>query len=359
VKSAISDVPGVADLGIVKSGEVPNLLIEPRRDALARYGVALEELQHIIQAAMGGTVAGELWEGERRFDIVLRYPIDARNEVEKLKKLAVPIGGGLTIPLENLANIQIGFGRASISRENGKRYIGIRMNVRGRDLGTFVSEAQARVTEKAPLPAGIRIEWGGEFENKERAMARLLLVVPLAILITLVLLFNAFRRMAPAVLTLLNVPFAVIGGLAGLALAGMPISVAAAVGFISLIGLASLNGVLLLSAVIERRESGTTLDEAIVEGCVERLRPVLLTAALAALGLLPAALSRGIGSETQKPIAIVIVGGTMSAALMSLVVLPVMYKLWVRFAERFGIGVKAAASAAAAGTEEASPGPSG
>lgn len=341
VKNAIANVPGVADLGIVKSGEVPNLLIEPNRPALARFGIEVEELQHIIQAALGGTTAGELWEGERKADVVLRYPLAARNEIEKLRKLPVNIGDGRTIPLESVAQIDIGFGRASISRENGKRYIGIRMNVRGRDLGSFVSEAQHLVESKVPMPRGLRIEWGGEFENKERAMQRLLLVVPLAILITLILLFKAFGKMAPAVLTLLNVPFALIGGLAGLALTGMPISVAAAVGFISLIGLASLNGVLLLSAVIERRQAGQSLERAIVSGCVDRLRPILLTAALAALGLLPAAMSRGIGSETQKPIAIVIVGGTLSACFLTLIMLPVMYSLWSKLAVRLGIGNRA------------------
>jgi heavy metal efflux system protein len=238
------------------------------------------------------------------------------------------------VPLEALARVGVGYGRASISRENGRRYIGIRMNVRGRDMGGFVDEARAAVAQRAPNPPGVSIEWGGEFENKERAMARLLLVVPVALVITLVLLFKAFDSFSLAVLTLLNVPFALIGGVIGLFLAGMPLSVAAAVGFIALIGQASLNGVLVLSAIAEHRQRGERLRAAILGGCRQRLRPVLMTASLAALGLVPAALSRGIGSETQRPLAVVIVFGTLSACALTLVLLPVMYQLLARTTAR-------------------------
>jgi len=206
----------------------------------------------------------------------------------------------------------------------------VRLNVRGRDLGSFVEEARARVEKEAPVAPGMEIEWGGEFESKERAMHRLMVVVPIALLLTLLFLFKAFDSFALAVLTLLNVPFALMGGVWGLLASGMPLSVAAAVGFIALIGQASLNGVLVMSAVAERHRGGAPLDEAIVAGCRERLRPVLMTALLAALGLVPAALSHAIGSETQQPIAVVIVTGTLSACVLTLVVLPVMYQLWSR-----------------------------
>jgi cobalt-zinc-cadmium resistance protein CzcA len=208
------------------------------------------------------------------------------------------------------------------------------MNVRDRDLGSFVDEARARVQAQAPLQVGQAIEWGGEFENKERAMNRLLQVVPVALLITLLLLFNAFSSFSRAVLTLLNVPFALTGGIFGLWLADMPLSVSAAVGFIALIGQASLNGVLVMSAIVEKRHQGMLLDHAVVEGARERLRPVLMTAALAALGLVPAALSRAMGSETQRPLAIVIVFGTLSACVLTLVLLPVMYRLYAQRFER-------------------------
>jgi cobalt-zinc-cadmium resistance protein CzcA len=225
-------------------------------------------------------------------------------------------------------------GRASINRENGRRSIGIRMNVRGRDMGSFVEEARARVAAEAPLKPGMSVEWGGEFENKERAMKRLISVVPVALLLTLLLLFKAFDSLGRALVTLANVPFALTGGVLGLWLFGMPVSVAAAVGFIALIGQASLNGVLVTSAIAERRERGEHIDEAILNGCRERLRPVLMTAALAALGLVPASFSHAIGSETQRPLAVVIVFGTLSACALTLVLLPVMYRLYAPVAER-------------------------
>ena len=336
-KATIADVPGVADLGIVKSSEIPQLQIEPDRVALGRYGLDMEDFQHAVQAALGGQPVGVFWDGERRFDVVLRYPAAARDDAEKIRKLQVAVPGGVTIPLETLAHVTVGLGRAAISRENGHRYIGIRMNVRGRDMGSFVDEARARVAQAVPLPPGLSMEWGGEFESKERAMARLELVVPVALLITLVLLFNAFGSFPPAVLVLLNVPFALVGGVAALAWAGMPLSVSAAVGFIALIGQASLNGVLVLSAILEHRRGGRALDDAIRSGCRDRLRPVLMTAALAALGLVPAAMSHAIGSEVQRPIAVVIVGGTLSACALTLVVLPVIYRLYARAAERFPV----------------------
>jgi cobalt-zinc-cadmium resistance protein CzcA len=350
-KAAIAQVPGAADLGIVKSSEIPQIHVEPDRAALGRYGLDMEDFQHALQATLGGQPVGVFWDGEARHDIVLRYPAAARDDVEKIRKVRVAVQGGATVPVEMLARVTVGSGRAAISRENGHRYIGIRMNVRGRDLGSFVDAARAQVARDVPLPSGITMEWGGEFESKERAMARLALVVPAALLITLVLLFNAFGAFGPAVLVLLNVPFALVGGVAGLAWMGMPLSVSAAVGFIALIGQASLNGVLVLSAILEHRRAGTPLDDAIRAGCRDRLRPVLMTAALAALGLVPAALSRAIGSEVQRPIAVVIVGGTISACALTLVVLPVMYRLWARTLEQFAGSRRMARAASSQGID--------
>ncbi|MBL8956389.1 MAG: efflux RND transporter permease subunit, partial [Myxococcaceae bacterium] len=347
-KNAIAKVDGVADLGIVKSGEVPQLKVTPDRVMLARYGLSLGDFQHAFQTALGGRPVDTFWEGERRFDVVLRLPLSERNDVEKLQKLRIPTDSGTTVPLQSLANVEVGLGRASINRENGKRYIGIRMNVRGRDLGSFVADARAAVQREAPLPPTMAIEWGGEFENKERAMSRLATVVPIALLITLLLLFKAFDSFGRAMLTLLNVPFALVGGVFGLWVAGMPMSVAAAVGFIALIGQASLNGVLVTSAIVERREKGELLDDAIINGCRDRLRAVLMTAALAALGLVPAALSHGIGSETQRPLAVVIVFGTLSACSLTLLLLPVMYRIYAHTLERL-VPVAAPARPAAGG----------
>lgn len=336
VKAVIGQVRGVADLGIVKSGEVPQVRLEPDRIALARHGMALGDLQHVFQTAVGGRPVDEFWEGERKFDVVLRLPIGERDDLEKLRKLRVAVRGGVTVPMESLARLSTGTGRASINRENGRRYIGIRMNVRDRDLGSFVDEARSRVEREAPLQAGQTIEWGGEFENKERAMARLLQVVPVALLLTLVLLFKAFDDFARAVLTLLNVPFALTGGVCGLWLAGMPLSVSAAVGFIALIGQAALNGVLVTSGIADRLGAGEPLDRAVVDGALDRLRPVLMTAALAALGLVPAATSRAMGSETQRPLAVVIVCGTLSACVLTLILLPVLYREYAKRFERAG-----------------------
>ncbi len=321
IKQVLATVPGIADLALVKSGSVEQIQVQPDRVALARYGMTLGDFQHVFQTAVGGRPVDEFWEGERRFDVVLRLPSTERDDVEKLKKLRVAVEGGVTVPLESLARLSTGQGRASINRENGRRYIGIRMNVRDRDLGSFVDDARARVSAEAPLKSGQRLEWGGEFENKERAMARLGQVVPVALLLTLLLLFKAFDSFPRAVLTLLNVPFALTGGIFGLWLFDMPLSVAAAVGFIALIGQASLNGVLVMSGIVERQRAGLPLREA-----VEKLRPVLMTAALAALGLVPAAMSRAMGSETQRPLAVVIVFGTLSACALTLVLLPVLFQ---------------------------------
>jgi cobalt-zinc-cadmium resistance protein CzcA len=333
-KQVLSTVRGVADLALVKSGTVEQIQVNPDRVALSRYGMSLGDFQHVFQTAIGGRPVDEFWDGERRFDVVLRLPRVERDDVEKLKKLRVPVEGGVLVPLEALAHVTSGQGRAAINREDGRRYIGIRMNVRDRDLGGFVDEARARSAAEAPLQPGQRIEWGGEFENKERAMNRLLQVVPLALLLTLLLLFNAFNSFPRAVLTLLNVPFALTGGVFGLWLADMPLTVAAAVGFIALIGQASLNGVLVTSAIVERRHQGMLLDHAVLEGAKEKLRPVLMTAALAALGLVPAAVSRAMGSETQRPLAVVIVFGTLSACALTLVLLPVMYRMYAQRFER-------------------------
>lgn len=331
-KAAIEKVPGVADLGIVKSGNVPQLRFTPSREAMGRFGLSMDEVQHFLATALGGKVVGELWEGERSFDVVVRFPDRARDSVESIERLQAPTSSGALIPLASLGQASIGYGRASINRENGQRYVGIRMNVRGRDLGSFVDEARAQLAEKVQLSPGMSVEWGGEFESKERAMKRLAVVLPVALIVTLALLFNTFGSLTLAVLVLSSIPFALIGGAIGLWLLDMPVSIAAAVGFIALIGQAALNGVLVISAIEERRASGTSLDEAVFEGARDRLRAVLMTAALAALGLLPAAVSRAMGAETQRPIAVVIVGGTVSAALLSLVVLPVLYRLCARLA---------------------------
>ncbi len=323
--ATIGQVPGAADVGIVKSGETPQIAVRLDRAALARYNLDLGEVQNFIETAMGGHVASEIWEGERRFDVTVRLPRSTREDADSIRRIMLPLQSGQLIPLAAIAQVSMATGRAAITRENGRRYVGVRMNVRNRDLGSFVEEARTRVTQALSLPGGYEMTWGGEFENQQRASERLKLVIPLALLITFLLLFSAFGSVFDSALILLMVPFALIGGVVALAVAHMPLSVSAAVGFIALLGQAVLNGVLVVAAIRGRMAAGEGLRDAAMNGTRERLRAVLVTAFLASLGLLPAALSHAIGSETQRPIAVVVVGGTISAAFLTLVVLPVAY----------------------------------
>ena len=328
-KAALKTVSGIADLGIVKSGDAPQVQLKPKREMLGRFNLSMFEVQSFLGTALGGRTVASLWEQERVFDVVLRLPSSTRETIEELMSLRIPTQSGALVPLPFVADVHLGYGRAAINRENGQRYVGIRMNVRNRDLGSFVDDARRAVEQKVTPRPGMTMYWGGEFESKERAMARLRLVVPVALVVTFGLLFNAFRKLSLAVLVLLNVPFALVGGAVGLWAMDMPVSIAAAVGFIALVGQAALNGVLVLSSIEEERtrSPGMALDEAIERGATGRLRAVLMTAALAALGLVPAAVSRSMGSEMQRPMAVVIVGGTVSAALLTLLVLPAMYRL--------------------------------
>ncbi|HEX5100325.1 MAG TPA: CusA/CzcA family heavy metal efflux RND transporter, partial [Polyangiaceae bacterium] len=334
---ALSKIPGAADVGVVKSGETPQLAVHIDRAALARFDLDLGDVQNYVETAMGGHVASEIWDGERRFDVTVRLPPSSRTDIGAISRIMLPLKDGSLIPLSALADVTMGTGRAAITRENGRRYVGVRMNVRNRDLGSFVAEAQRRVGDEVKLPQGYQMTWGGEFENQERAMQRLKLVIPLALTITFLLLFSAFGSVFDAMLILLNVPFALIGGVVALAAAGMPLSVSAAVGFIALLGQAVLNGVLVVAAIRTRLGTGEPLYDAVFNGTRERLRAVLVTALLASLGLLPAALSHAIGSETQRPIAVVVVGGTLSAALLTLIGLPVSFYVASRIREALAL----------------------
>jgi cobalt-zinc-cadmium resistance protein CzcA len=333
-EDAIATVPGVADLGIVKASASPAIGVRLDRDALARYDLDMADVQDFVETALGGHTASQLWEGEKKLDVVVRLPPGTRDDVNSIRQLRLPLKDGALVPLSALGEVKVDMGRAAITRENGKRYVGIRMNVRNRDLGSFVAEAMNKVEAKAPMPIGYEITWGGEFENQQRAMKRLELVLPLALIITFLLLFSSFGTVWDALLILINVPFALIGGVLGLALAKMTLSVSAAVGFIALLGQAVLNGVLVVAAIRARRERGEPLWDAVVGGTQDRLRAVLMTALLASLGLVPAAMSHAIGSETQRPIAVVVVWGTVTAALLTLVVLPVTYYWATAWRER-------------------------
>jgi cobalt-zinc-cadmium resistance protein CzcA len=329
-RDVIATVPGAADVGVVKASESPQIVVHLDRDALPRYDLDMGDVQDYIETSLGGHVATELWEGQRRFDVTVRLPPASRSDLNSIRAIKLPLKDGSLIPLSAVAEVSLGTGRAAITRENGKRYVGVRMNVRGRDLGSFVEEARAKVSAAVPLGAGYEMTWGGEFENQQRAMARLKLVIPIALLLTFLLLFSTFGKLFDSLIIMAVVPLALVGGVVGLAVAGMPLSVSAAVGFIALLGQAVLNGVLIVSAIRTRLLGGEALESAVSNGTRERLRAVLMTALLASLGLLPAALSHAIGSETQRPIAVVVVAGTVSAAFVSLVALPVFYAAMCR-----------------------------
>jgi len=344
-EAEIARVPGIADPGIVKASEQPVIAVAPDRKALAHWDQDLGSLQSYLETALSGRTASELWDGEKRFDVTVRFPRASRGDVAAIRELRVPLKDGSLIPVSALARVGMATGPAAITRENGKRYIGIRANVRDRDLGSVIAEARHRVDQAVRLPVGYDMTWGGEFENQQRAMTRLALVLPLSLLLTFLLLYSAFSSAWDAAIILVNLPIALLGGLGGLALAAMTLSVSAAVGFIALLGQAVLNCVLVVSAIRARRDRGEALWTATVEGTRERLRAIVMTALLASLGLLPAALSHAIGSETQRPIAIVVVCGTVSAALLTLVVLPVSYywahtlRAWLR--RRLGVASEA------------------
>jgi cobalt-zinc-cadmium resistance protein CzcA len=325
IVNEVGKVPGIVDVGIVKAAEQPVIAVNPDRKALARWDQDLGSLQDYIETALSGHAASELWEGEKKFDVTVRFPKAAREDISSIRELRVPLKDGSLLPISALAGVNMATGPGAITRDNGKRYIGVRTNLRNRDLGSAIKEAQDRVAKNVKFPPGYEVTWGGEFENQQRAMKRLAVVLPLSIVLTFFLLFSAFGSVWDAMLIIVNLPIALLGGLVGLGMATMTLSVSAAVGFIALLGQAVLNGVLVVSAIRARRDRGEDLWTATIEGTRERLRAILMTALLASLGLLPAAMSHAIGSETQRPIAMVVVSGTISAALLTLIVLPVSY----------------------------------
>lgn len=318
----IAAVPGASDVDAVKIGGQTEVRAVLDRDAMARYGLNADDANTAISTAFGGATVGTAYEGDRNFDIVVRFAPDQRNAVDDLANLQVPLPSGGTISLGEIAHVSVQVGASRISRENGSRNVAIKANVDGRDQGGFVVDAQKAVAEQVKLPAGYTMTWGGQFENQQRAMKRLEVIVPIALLGIFILLFSAFRSVRSALLILAMVPFTTVGGVAALALAGLHMSVSAAVGFIAVAGISVQNGVVMLEHITHRYDNGDSYAVAVIEGAVDRLRPILMTALMAGLGLLPAALSSGIGSETQRPFACVIVGGIVSATLFMLVLLP-------------------------------------
>ncbi len=322
---------GVVRAYIDREGQLPQIRIDIDRDAAARYGINVGDIQDVIETALAGKGTSELWEGERHFSVTVRLAPQFRN-LEAIKRLLVNAPSGAQIPLAQLASITMASGALNIARENGTRVASVGIFIRGRDMGSVVSDLQA-ASKEVKLPTGYDIVWSGEFENQQRAMQRLSWVVPLSILVIFLLLFDAFNSFRSALLIIANIPFALIGGIVALAITGIPLSVSAAIGFIALFGQAVLNGVVILSHYNELRAEGMPLLDAVRQGSFTRLRTVLMTAMLAMLGLLPMALSHAIGAETQRPLAVVVIGGLVSATTLTLLLLPTLY-VW--FARRGG-----------------------
>jgi len=326
---SIENVPGVARSFIDRLGQLPHSIIEIDRERAARYGLNVMDIQDVIETGLGGKAATELWEGEKHFSVVVRLS-EPERALSRLKDILVDTPAGLHIPLAQVADFKTTGGAMNISRENGLRVLAVSVFIHNRDMGSVVNDMQAAVKKKVRLPSGYYVTWGGEFENQQRAMKRLSLIVPVSVFLIFILLFDAFKSVKSAVLILLNVPFALIGGILALLITGFPLSVSAAIGFIALFGQAVLNGVVMVSYFNQLRQDGASPYNAVMQGAQVRLRTVLMTALLAMFGLLPMALSHGIGSETQKPLAIVIIGGLISATLLTLIVLPTLYVLFNR-----------------------------
>jgi cobalt-zinc-cadmium resistance protein CzcA len=327
IEREIRSVRGVYRAEIDRQGELPQLLIDIDRERAARLGLNIDDIQDVIETALAGRAATSLWEGERRFSVTVRLPQE-RRAVVNLESILIPTPSGGTTPLSAVATIRESSGAMNIAREAGRRTMAIGIFIKGRDMGSIVADMKAVVDKKVPIPRNYSLTWSGEFENQERAMQRLAIVVPISLLLIFVLLFDAFASFKTAGLILINVPLALIGGFIALWLFNIPLSVSAAIGFIALSGQAVLNGVVMLSVFQQLRNAGYTVWDAVKEGALQRLRTVLMTALLAALGLLPMALSHDIGSETQRPLAIVVIGGLVTATLLTLVVLPALYVAW-------------------------------
>ena len=328
VLAAIRNVPGVKDVGILRNVGQPEMSIYVDKQKMAFYGVRVGDAEAVIEMAIGGKTASQLYEGERKFDIRVRYQPDFRKNEDDIGRLMVPTIRGDKIPLKEIADIKTLTGPAFVYRDKNKRFIGVKFSVRERDLGSTIAEAQRKVQEAVKFERGYEVEWTGEFENQVRASKRLGQVVPLSLAAIFVILFVLFGSVKDAALVLLNVPFALIGGILALHVTGTIFGISAGVGFIALFGICVQNGVILISVFNQNLKDGLNLDEAIADGVRSRIRPVVMTAMMAAIGLLPAAVSSGIGSETQKPLAIVVIGGLITATILTLLIFPIIYRFF-------------------------------
>ena len=347
IERTMETIPGASDVKLEQTTGLPIMTIQPKRDVMARYGLNVADVQEVIEIALGGKSAGEVFEGDRRFDIIVRLPEHLRTRLDVIERLPVPLPASngsddetaplrraslapAFVPLSEVAEISIAPGPNQISRENGKRRVVVTANVRGRDLGTFVADAQQAIAAQIEIPTGYWIEWGGQFEQLQSATKRLQIVVPVALLLIFLLLFTTFGNAKNALLVFTGVPLALTGGIVALWLRDLPHSISAGVGFIALSGVAVLNGLVMITFINRLREGGKPLDEAILEGALTRLRPVLMTALVASLGFVPMAIATGTGAEVQRPLATVVIGGLISSTILTLLVLPGLYRVFHR-----------------------------
>lgn len=330
----IRQVPGSADVAVETTDGLPVLNITMNREAIARHGINVDDVQQVIESAVGGGEVGHIIQGNKRFELVMRLAEKFRDSPEAIGRITVPSLSGAAIPLSELATIENEEGPVQISRENGERRVVIQSNVRGRDLGSFVEEVKSQIEKQLDLPAGYYLEYSGTYENLQSGRARLMIVVPVTFGLIFLLLFTALHSVKQAAIVFTGIPLAVTGGILSLFFRGLPFSMSAGIGFIALFGIAVLNGVVLITFINHLREKGTPLYEAVVEGCLLRLRPVLMTAAVASIGFLPMALARGAGAEVQRPLATVVIGGLITSTLLTLFVLPTLYNWLEKPVER-------------------------
>jgi cobalt-zinc-cadmium resistance protein CzcA len=334
VLNVLKTVRGIEDLGVLRNLGQPEFRIELDQQKMAFYGVNTVDANSVIEMAIGGKAATQLYEGERKFDVRVRYQKEYRATQEAIENLMVPTNDGGKVPLKEISTIQTLTGPAFIFRDNNTRHIAVKFSVRERDLGSTIAEGQDKVNKLVHLPDGYTMTWNGEFENQQRATKTLSRVVPICLLAIFLILFITFGNAKDAMLTILNVPFALIGGILALHITGINFSISAGIGFIALFGVCIQNGVILISVFRKNLDEGMQLDQAIREGVISRVRPVVMTALMAMLGLMPAAIATGIGSETQKPLAVVVIGGLVTATILTLLILPAIYALEYKFMHR-------------------------
>ena len=328
LKGVLDKVPGVADLSLEANKGKPQLVINVNRDAAARYGINANDILDVVQAGIGGKAVSTVIDGTRRFDIQVWLAPEFRNSVQSISAIPIRTESGALLPLSDVATIELDEGYSFVRREQLQRYAVIQMDVKGRDVDSFVKEASAKIAQQVKLPEGYVIEWGGAFENQQRAMTKLAIIVPLTIGLIFILLYTAFNSLTYATLIIANVPFATIGGVVGLFITGQYLSVPSAIGFIAVFGVAMLNGIVLVTFLNDQREQGMSIRDAVRQGAALRLRPVLMTASIAIFGLVPMLLSSGVGAETQRPLATVVVGGLFTSTALTLLLLPLLYE-WV------------------------------